>query len=75
MVQVWFESGKVEFSSQKVIIRPTRQNYLLAMLTQDIIGVRTRGPWHAPTIANYTTSPEQLDHTSQSCCDPWFLQT
>ena len=27
MVEVWFESGKVEFSSQKAIIRPSRQNY------------------------------------------------
>ena len=27
MVHVWFHSGKVEFSSQKAIIRPSHQNY------------------------------------------------
>ena len=27
MVQLWFHSGKVELSSGKMIIRPSRQNY------------------------------------------------
>ena len=49
---------------------------LLAMLTMINTGQHrcgNQGPWYAPT--NCTTSPEELDHTSQPCYILWLPQT